>query len=639
MRGGAGMALDTNNNTTTVVHTVKRAGHAAASTGAEHPASAIDRHLQAELLHAVSRSERKPIAVELVIAALRKVIAPASLVYIDRDASDALRAPQDSEFLDRLPPGAAEKLLGWANETCRSSGVGVYQLTGAHRWTVITVPVNIRDRAPEILCAAFKRGDNADEHVASALQLGASHITLWYILQEAQYAKAESKNTSALLELLAQLDNCEDLTSACYLLVNDLRDFLGSSQIALGLTHKNQVDCRLSAVSGLSDFDRRSEFAQQIEAALNEAVLRDTVSIVTSDGRQQSEGTLAHRHLLKTANATTVISAPLYRGRGEVMGAWIFLAEKPPSQESETVHFVRASQFLVGSRLSMLRRAHVHPLMRPVRCILDGAISRKVTVALVAVVLVVATLLIPMNYRIGCQCQLEPVSRRFVAAPYDGTLEESLVQAGEIVSAGQVLARMDAKELRWELAGLDADFKSEKKKRDAASARDEFALAQQANLEMNRISLTMQLLEHRLDNLDLKSPIDGVVITGDLKKSEGVPLTIGQTMFEIGPLDEMIVEVAIPEREILYVKQGMPVEIRLDADQSQTLAGSIVRISPRSETRENESVYVAEVHLANRHGVLRPGMKGTVKVISEPHALGWNLLHKAWESFAMMVGC
>jgi RND family efflux transporter MFP subunit len=288
--------------------------------------------------------------------------------------------------------------------------------------------------------------------------------------------------------------------------------------------------------------------------------------------------------------------------------------------------------------MARLRRSENNPMLRPINALVNKVKSKKFVSAAIACALVLAVLMIPTHYKIACDCQLEPVSRRFVAAPYAGTLEESLVESGQIVAKGELLARMDARELRWELSGLQADHASEQKNRDAAAARDEFASAQQSSLEMERLALKMKLIRHRLENLEIKSPIDGIVIAGDLKKSEGAPLTIGQAMFEIGPLDEMIVEVAIPEREILFVEDQMEVEIRLDAAQHQTVTGIVARISPRSETRENESVYVAEVRLDNHDGTLRPGMKGSVKIISDPHPLGWNLLHRAWESFAMLVG-
>ncbi len=639
------MSHDHGSKTATVVHTVKRDAAKAPASGSSakkvpsQTSRPVDRQLQRKLLTAVNGIEQKPIAVELIISTLREVLSPALVHYIDRDNARSLRAPSHPELSETLPIGATDQLRQWANDTCESGNTGVHELSGAHRWTVVTVPVILRDRPPEVLCAVFKSGTADRGRVASTLQLGASHITLWYILREAKQANVESKNTSALLELLAKLDNSEDLNSACYALVNDLKDYLGCGRIALGLTRSRKVDCRLTAVSGLSDFDKRSEFAEQLESLLNEALLRDKITVVGASADEADPGTLAHQNYRASSGCKTVISAPLHSGEGKIIGAWVFTDEKPVPDMNETLHFVRASQVVVGSRLWMLQRAEVHPLMQPLAAMRKHIGTSKFAVILLAVVLLAASMAIPMNYKIGCEFQLEPISRRFVAAPYDGTLEESLVESGQIVNRGQVLARMDARELRWELSGLQADYQSEKKKRNAAAARDEVASAQQSTLEMERMDLKMQLIRHRLENLDVKSPIAGIVIAGDLKKSEGAPLAIGQTMFEIGPLDEMIVEVAIPEREILHVREGMEVRIRLDAAQHKTETGSVVRISPRSETRDNESVYIAEVKLENRDQVFRPGMKGTAKIISDPHPLGWNLFHKAWESFAMMVGC
>jgi multidrug resistance efflux pump len=65
--------------------------------------------------------------------------------------------------------------------------------------------------------------------------------------------------------------------------------------------------------------------------------------------------------------------------------------------------------------------------------------------------------------------------------------------------------------------------------------------------------------------LDIKSPIDGVVISGDLKRAEGAPVAIGQTLYEIAPLDRMVAEVAIPDDEISRVRLAQSVTINLDA--------------------------------------------------------------------------
>ena len=73
------------------------------------------------------------------------------------------------------------------------------------------------------------------------------------------------------------------------------------------------------------------------------------------------------------------------------------------------------------------------------------------------------------------------------------------------------------------------------------------------------------MLEHRSENLEVRSPIDGIVIGGDLKRAEGVPVQVGQTLFEVAPLASMDVEIEIPGGEIALLKGGLPVQVVLDA--------------------------------------------------------------------------
>ena len=250
-------------------------------------------------------------------------------------------------------------------------------------------------------------------------------------------------------------------------------------------------------------------------------------------------------------------------------------------------------------------------------------------VALAAVV-ALACLAMPFPYRVSTHCQVQPVTRRFVVAPYDGTLEKCLVAPGDVVRSGDVLARMDEREIQWELAGVKADRARAQKERDAAMAAHKTSSAQLAELEMQRLELKTQLLEYRLANLAVRSPIGGIVVTGDLEKAEGAPLTIGQSLFEIAPLEKMLVEINIPEKNISHVETGMPVTLSLDACPDQTMDGVLQRVHPRAELRDNESVFVADMEVDNPQGELRPGMNGTAKVDTGHRSAGWILFHEPW---------
>ncbi|MBC8868089.1 MAG: efflux RND transporter periplasmic adaptor subunit [Planctomycetes bacterium] len=228
--------------------------------------------------------------------------------------------------------------------------------------------------------------------------------------------------------------------------------------------------------------------------------------------------------------------------------------------------------------------------------------------------------------------------RRYVAAPFDGTLESTFASPGDVLSQGDLLARMDAREMQWELDGLLAEYHRVSKKRDSAMANAQVAEAQLAKLEMDRIELRTQLLEHRIRHLEIRSPIDGIVVRGDLEKAEGAPLTVGQSLFEIAPLGEMVVEIAVPEDEIQYVVPGSRVVLRLDAYPGSKWDATVSKIHPRSEMWDERNVFIAECIIQDSRGVLRPGMKGRAKITGPRRPLAWNLFHRPYEKLAQMWG-
>lgn len=249
----------------------------------------------------------------------------------------------------------------------------------------------------------------------------------------------------------------------------------------------------------------------------------------------------------------------------------------------------------------------------------------------------VAAMAVPVPYSVNCDCELQPVTRRFVAAPFEGALEKAFVEVGDPVRADQLLARMDGKEVRWEQAGNIAEYERAAKERDAHLADQKFGEAQVAKLEMDRLTLTTRLLEHRNDHLEIRSPIDGIVVSGELKRAEGVRLAMGQTLFEVAPLDQMIVEVEIPEAELAHVTAGAATTMRLEAFPGQKLEGTLKRICPRAELRRKQQVFVGEIALANDTGQFRPGMRGRVSIPAGHALLGWRLFHRAWQKLQLWL--
>ena len=75
----------------------------------------------------------------------------------------------------------------------------------------------------------------------------------------------------------------------------------------------------------------------------------------------------------------------------------------------------------------------------------------------------------------------------------------------------------------------------------------------------------------------------------------------------------------------------MNIRIKLNAYPFRTWNGKVTKIHPKSEIREQESVFVAEVELENTDLSLKPGMKGQAKIVSDAYPIGWNLFHQPFE--------
>ncbi|WP_197167720.1 efflux RND transporter periplasmic adaptor subunit [Neorhodopirellula pilleata] len=228
--------------------------------------------------------------------------------------------------------------------------------------------------------------------------------------------------------------------------------------------------------------------------------------------------------------------------------------------------------------------------------------------------------------------------RRYVAAPYDARLLRSDVVVGQQVKQGDLLATLDGGELRSQLASVQAKLAQAEQRELAALSTGDHSKSEFERLEVEHLRRESELLERRQRNLEIRSPIDGVVVTGDLERAEGAPLSVGDNLFEIASLDHLIAEIAIPEQDILFVSDDLRVSIFVDAMPGTRLESTIERIHLRNEIRDNTSVFIAEANLSNDDALLRPGMIAKATINAGYRAIGWQLFRRPYNAARQWVG-
>jgi RND family efflux transporter MFP subunit len=366
--------------------------------------------------------------------------------------------------------------------------------------------------------------------------------------------------------------------------------------------------------------------------------LHAELTVWPSADRASRYATLAHQKLSTQADAPVVVSSPLRLSQDKTVGAWLFLGTKEFAEKPLILGLLRACEPRVAASLDLLRRSENNRVHRWFQRLSERRRKWLIWALPIVLCFLFLVLLIPWSYSFGCKCRLQPTVRRFIAAPFEGILEKSLVEPGDVVKQGQVLARMDGREIRLAISETTSELKRAEVKRNVQLAKQDQGAAQMAALEMERLDLKYQLLESRSKKLEIKSPIRGIVLRGDQKRAEGMPVTLGQNLFEVAPLDKMVVEAAIPERDFPYVQVGQKVQVKLDAYPGRTLEGTLTRIHPRSEEWDTDYVFVGEVVAENPDELFRPGMNGRATIYGKRHALYWNLFHKLWENALMYIG-
>lgn len=453
-----------------------------------------------------------------------------------------------------------------------------------------------------------------------------------------EHAEWEVRTTAALLEILARAESCDRLQSACLTIANQLQSFLPFQQVMLAICGKNKAYFPVLAVSGSSVIDRDTETGRLVEGAVAEAALGGRVNLYPAAEGGTRVGMLMHRQLLSHAKADWIISSSLSLTSGASVGVWLFLGKGDRSNLQQVVNLVEAWRPHIAACLELLSRAERNQFSRwATKTFAQHRRWRFLTLSAVLGVLLVASFF-SVPYRMRAKSRVEPVVRRSICAPFEGILDKSMVEPGEIVAAEQVLARMDGRELRLEILGLDAERKRAEVKRSSAVARHELGAARMAELDIARLELRLRLLKDRIAELEIKSPIRGIVLQGDQKRAEGMPVSLGQKLFEIAPLEVMVFEIAIPERDYAHVAPGQQVVVQLDAYRDRKWRGTLEKLHPRSEKWETDHVFVGEFRAANHDQLLRPGMNGTASINGPRHPWVWNMFHKNWENLVAAFG-
>jgi multidrug resistance efflux pump len=436
-----------------------------------------------------------------------------------------------------------------------------------------------------------------------------------------------------LLDTVLALQAEPGLREAGLALVHAVGAELGCHQVQLALADGKTL--RRLAVSHAAVSDDRSQHAQLALQAMHEALDQQQRLLwpepAPAEGSVDLKITAGHARYAHEAQAGALCSLPLLAAH-ETVGVLLLERDRPfTAQEAELLDALSPA---VGPLLVLQREAGQGPAGRLARLLRRGAglatdgsrPALKLGLGTAALVLLLLAV-VPVPYRVTASALVEGAQQRAAVAPFEGYVREAPARAGDAVKQGQLLARLEDKDLllektRWE-SELDVALRKEREAMARSNRVDQRLAAAQANQARAQLDLATS----KLERVAITAPFDGIVVKGDLSQQLGSPVEQGKVLFEIAPMNAWRVILKVDEREIGHVRTGAAGSLALAALPGQRWAFTVKKITPVSVPEDGRNQFRVEAELAGDAPKLSPNMEGVGKIDAGSASLLWAWCH------------
>ncbi len=480
-----------------------------------------------------------------------------------------------------------------------------------------------------------------------------------------------------------------DLKETAYVVANEGRRLIGCDRVSVAI--KKGRHCKVEAISGQDTIEKRSN----IVAALNklatrvcaageplyhdgatedlppqiEEALEDYVD--QSYGRNIAVLPLREPHRKLGSEEESGAAGEIDRDdahRGEVIGALI--VEQIETDLPRQVFRQRCDLvYEHGTRAIANSQSHSNLFLMPVWRTLGRAtwilrartLPKTIAIAALILAIILGLTFIKKDFNLSAEGSLEPTIKRKVFAAIDGEVVDVLVQRNSLVSKGDLLVEMrnpdvdiQLEELNGQLRGARAELAKVRGQLVRRQAEPSELLAlqgQQSELETRLFSLEKKLALQlaRKEQLQIRSPIDGVVTTWDVAdKLRSRPIMTGQVLLEVADLSEPFsLKLKLPEKreghldrfirdtgetENLRVTYILATDPTMDSLEANLPLESI---SPRAESNEEHGAVIEMEALPEQESLRTLSPSPGASVIAKIHcgraASGFVFFHEIYE--------
>ena len=234
---------------------------------------------------------------------------------------------------------------------------------------------------------------------------------------------------------------------------------------------------------------------------------------------------------------------------------------------------------------------------------------------------------------------VEPINVVEVKSKSSGQITRMTVETGSIVNRGDLLVQLDTRDVqnqydqaKADLAAAEARLKvtEAQKKRSDELFQQRIITAQEhetsqldlanAQADIVRARTMADIALQRLEDATVTAPVTGTVIEktvslGQVITSATSSASGGTTILKMADLGQVRMRALFNETDIGSVQPGQDATVTVDAYPDRPFRGRVEKIEPQAVVQQSVTMFPVLVTLANRDGLLKPGMTGEASVL------------------------
>ena len=493
----------------------------------------------------------------------------------------------------------------------------------------LAYPLKMGDGLVGVVAVAVNSAQAASlTHAMRQLQWG----TAWVLNLLLERDGALSTDKTTLTDVAAQVLGAGTAAAAEKVAVTELCTLFDCERVSLGFLVSDFIT--VSALSHSAQFAERSNLMRHVGAAMDEALAQDQWIAYPANAPDIKTGDRsAHRDLARAGDASDILTVPFGMDDAAVGG---FTFERISGEPFNAADRARCREYaeLLGALL-IERRAREKSLIsqardrvtRQIALLGDVRETRRRVLAALALIAVLFLAFAEGDYIVTAPAVLEGQIQRHITATQDGFLDAQFYRAGDVVTAGEVLARLDDQELLLERLRsvtlrqqLTAEYARVLAEEDRSGVNVVKARMEQADAE---IALGDEQLKHTV----FKAHFDGVGVDGDLSQSIGSAVERGAVLYIIAPLDKYRVILDVDETDIDAMAVGQTGLLKVTSLPGLDIAYTVDRVTPVTVAADGRSFFRVEAVINDDIARLRPGMQGFGRTQTAPRLYLWIWTH------------